>query len=204
MAKIGFLGSAFDPITNGHLITAQEILDNLGFDKIYFMPSSSKRVDKKLIASDEQRLAMIELAIQDNPQFGIETIEMSVPAWEVYTYQTMRKLKEKYPNDELWFLMGADLLIDIADLKWSHEGDLLSENKFVVIRRNNIDMLDVVRKNQLLRKYQRNFEFLYAGEDNNISSSYIREEFENGHNPRYYTQIPVYKFIVEHKLYGAK
>lgn len=202
--KIGFLGSSFDPITNGHLITAQEILDNLGFDKIYFMPSSSKREDKTPNISDEHRLAMVKLAIEDNPAFDIETIEMDVPAWDVYTYKTMRELKKKYPNDEIWFLMGADLLVNIANLEWSHEEDLLSENKFVVIRRNNIDMHEVIAGSKLLRKYRKNIELLYAGADNNISSSYIREEFDNGTNPRYYTLPQVYKYIKEHNLYVGK
>ncbi|AEO93540.1 gp281 [Bacillus phage G] len=208
MAKLGFLGSSFDPITNGHMITAQEMLDRIGFDKIYLMPSSSKRRDKTMNISDEHRLAMLELAIEDNDKLGIETIELGVPAWEVYTYETMRKLKQKYPNDELYFLMGADLLVDIADGKWNrtegnwtHVEHLLSENKFVVIRRNGIDMHEIVAKNKVLRKYEKNFEFIYMGVDNNISSSYIRDGFDIGHNPRYYTLPCVYHYIKENNLY---
>lgn len=208
MAKYGFLGSSFDPITNGHMVTAQEMLDRIGFDKIFFMPSSSKRRDKTPNIPDEHRIAMLELAIEDNEKFGIEKIELDVPAWEVYTYETMRKLRNKYPNDELYFLMGADLLVDIADGKWNrtegswkHVEYLLSENKFVVIRRNGIDMHEIVAKNRYLRKYENNFDFIYLGVDNNISSSYIREGFEIGHNPRYYTLPQVYKYIKEHDLY---
>lgn len=208
MAKIGFLGSSFDPITNGHLVTVQEMLDRLGFDKIYLMPSSSKRKDKVMNVSDEHRLAMVELAIEDHPQLGIETIEMDVPAWEVYTFETMRKLRKKYPDDELYFLMGADLLLDIASGKWNHTKNnwthveyLLSENKFVVIRRDGIDMHEIVAKNKLLRKYENNFQFIYRGTDNNISSSYIREEFEIGHSPRFYMDKDVYKYIMKHNLY---
>lgn len=212
MAKIGFLGSSFDPITNGHLVSVQEMLDRLKFDKIYLMPSSSKRKDKTMNTTDEQRVEMVKLAIKDNPKLDIETIEMDVPAWEVYTYETMRKLRKKYPNDELYFLMGADLLVDIADGKWNHlPGSwvhveyLLSENKFVVIKRNSIDMHEIVAKNKMLRKYEENLTFIYRGTDNNISSSYIREEFEIGHDPRYYMHKDVYDYIEENKLYrGAK
>lgn len=208
--KIGFLGSSYDPITNGHMITIQEMLDNLDFDMIYLMPSSKKRRDKTMNVADEHRLAMIQLAVHDNPQLGIETIEMdsNLPSWEVYTFETMRKLRKKYPNDDLYFLMGADLLVDIANGKWNHipgswthVNHLLSENKFVVIRRNGLDMHETIAKSKILRKYRKNIELLYTGADNNISSSYVREEFENGHNPRYYILPAVYKYIKDNNLY---
>lgn len=208
MAKIGFLGSSFDPITNGHLVTIQEIQNRLGFDKIYLMPSSSGRKDKTANVSDEHRVNMVKLAISDNPNLDIETIELEANAWDLYTYKTLRKLKEKYPNDDIYFLMGADLLVDIADGKWNntpgnwtHVEDLLSENKFVVVRRNGVDMHEIVAKNKLLRKYESHFDFIYNGVDNNISSSYIREGFEIGHNPRYYMPKEVYNYIKEHELY---
>lgn len=209
--KRGFLGSAFDPITTGHMVSLQEILDRLDFDWIDLMPSSNKRKDKKMNVSDEHRLEMIKIAIDDHEKIGIEEIEMSVPAWEVYTFDTMRKLRKKYPNDDLYFLMGADLLRDIADGKWNHTKDnwthveyLLSENKFVVIKRNGIDMHQIVAENKILRKYEKHFEFINNGTDNNISSSYVRDGFEIGHNPRFYLDKDVYKYIRKHGLYKQK
>ncbi|UFT99674.1 nicotinate (nicotinamide) nucleotide adenylyltransferase [Radiobacillus kanasensis] len=204
MAKYGFLGSSFDPITNGHLTSAQEILDRLGFDKIFLMPSSSKRTDKKINATDRQRLDMIELAIKGNDRFDLETYELGVSAWQVYTYETMRVLKEKeeFKEHDLYFLMGADLLQDIAiGDNWKHREELLSENKFVVIRRSGLDMHEIVASSKLLRKYEHHFTFIYRGVDNNISSSYIREEFEIGHNPRYYMPQAIYEYIRDNNLY---
>lgn len=206
--KIGFLGSSFDPITNGHIASLYEIASWYDFDKIYLMPSSNKRKDKKMNVSDEHRLAMIELALKDYPNFGIETYEMGVNAWEVQTYKTMRTLREKNPNDELWFLMGADLLRDIANGKWNviennwtHVETLLNENKFVVIERNKIDMHDIIIESDILRKYRKKFEFVYKGADNNISSSYVREEYSYGREPRPYMPTAVADYIKEHGLY---
>lgn len=202
MAKYGFLGSSFDPITNSHLAVAQEMQNRMGFDKIFFMPSSHRRVDKDMNVANEHRLNMVKLAIEGNDKFGIEEIELNVSMGsDVYTYITMRKLHEKYPNDELHFLMGADLLVDIAAGKWRHTEEFLSENKIVAIRRNGIDMHQVIASNKYLRKYERNLTLLYKGVDNEISSSYIREEFEMGNNPRYLMPEPVYHYILEHKLY---
>lgn len=202
MTKVGFLGSSFDPITNSHLAVAQEMANRMKFDKVFFMPSSFRRRDKTMNVHDIHRLEMVKLAIAGNEQFDIEDIEMNLTMGsEVYTYLTMRKLREKYPNDELFFLMGADLLVDIADGKWAHTEEFLSENQIVAIRRNGIDMHQVVASNKYLRKYENNIRYLYKGVDNEISSSYIREEFEMGGNPRYLMPEPVYHYIKENGLY---
>lgn len=205
MAKYGFLGSAFDPITTGHLNTIQEMLERKGFDKIFLMPSNNHRKDKDMHVSDEHRVNMLKLAIEGHSKFEIEDIELHQPPWDIQTYNTMRKLREmeKYKGHDLYFLMGADLLRDIASgEKWSHKEDLLKENKFVVIRRENIDMHEIIAKDKLLRKYEEHFDFIYWQVDNNISSSYIRDEFEIGHHPKFYMPEKVYKYIEEHQLYG--
>jgi nicotinic acid mononucleotide adenylyltransferase len=62
-------------------------------------------------------------------------------------------------------------------------------------------MHEIITQNKLLRKYENHFEFIYQGKDNNTSSSYIREEFEFGRNPRYYMLPEVYKYIIENNLY---
>lgn len=205
MAKYGFLGSSFDPITNGHLASAQEMTNRMGFDKLFFMPSSHRRTDKEMNVHDEHRLNMLKLAIEDNEKFGIEDLELKITlGYDVFTYVTMRKLREKFPNDELYFLMGADLLVDIADGKWRHSEELLSENKFVIIQRNGIDMHKVIAGNKYLRKYERNMTLIYKGVDNNISSSYIREEFEMNSDPRYLMPESVYQYIKENNLYVTK
>lgn len=202
MAKYGFLGSSFDPITNSHLAVAQEMMNRMKFDKIFFMPSSFRRADKNMNVHDTHRLEMVKLAIAGNDKFDVEDIEMNVNLGsEVYTYLTMRKLREKYPNDDLYFLMGADLLVDISQGKWRHTEEFLSENKIVAIRRNGIDMHQVVASNKYLRKYEENIRYLYKGVDNEISSSYIREEFEMGSNPRYLMPETVYHYIKENNLY---
>lgn len=201
MAKYGFLGSSFDPITNGHLVSAQEMMVRVGLDKVFFMPSSTKRTDKNINAYDEHRLNMIKLAIEGNEKFDIEDCELKAQPWEIYTYFTMKHLKEKYPNDELYFMMGADLLAQLPE--WKYGRELIAENKFIVIRRNNIDMHEVIASNKILRKYERNFILIYRGVDNNISSTYIREEFEMGNDPRYLMPEPVYHYIKKNGLYQS-
>lgn len=197
--KIGVLGSSFDPPTMGHLATAQEVLLRMGLDKILFRPSSQKRRDKKMNISDEHRWNMVKLAIEGNDDFEADDYEMHVMGGLHYTYLTMRQLREKHPEDTFHFIMGADLLVDLPN--WHHAEEFLSENQIIVVQRNHINMHETIAQHKLLRKYERNITLIYKGMNNEISSSYIREEFEIGNDPRYHMPENVYQYIKEHRLY---
>ncbi len=87
-------------------------------DKVIFLPCSSKRKDKHLHTTDEHRWQMVQMAIQDNDRYIADNYEMEQEAWNVYTEQTLTHFKEVYPDDEVYFIMGADLLEDIGAGKW--------------------------------------------------------------------------------------
>lgn len=201
--RIGILGSSMDPFTIGHRITAQEILTRRKLDKIIFLPSSSKRSDKTPHISDEHRVNMAKLAIKDNPRFEFSDYEMNKNAWDCYTYHTMEHFKEVYPNAELFFLMGADILADLPT--WKYGFELIANNKFIVIQRKvknkDVIMHEIINEHKLLRQFEDHFDLLYKGVANETSSSYIRDEFEIGNNPRYYLPEEVFKYIIKNKLY---
>jgi nicotinate-nucleotide adenylyltransferase len=197
--RIGIYGSSLDPITNGHLWSANTIAEREELDKIIFLPSSNKRIDKDIKVNDKHRVNMLELAIKDNPKFEYDTYEMEAIAGKQYSVHTMRHFKEVYPNDELFFLLGADLLADLP--KWIFGEEFIKENKFIVIERNNVIMHKVIADDPLLRHYQRNFTLIYKGIVNEISSKYIRDEFAYGGSPRYLMPEAVYNYIVGNKLY---
>lgn len=200
--KIGIYGSSFDPITNVHLWTASTVAQRKGLDFVIFLPSSNTRTDKKPNIQDHQRVAMIQMAIEGNPKFKLDPYELDVPAWERYTYSTMRHFRAKYPQDELYFIMGADLLVDIAEGKWSHAEELIKENKFIVMARNRIDMTEAIAQSPLLRNHDDGrFQLMNKGLAMEISSSYIRDEFARGGEPRYLLPDACYHYIKEHQLY---
>ncbi|WP_242705747.1 nicotinate-nicotinamide nucleotide adenylyltransferase [Pontibacillus sp. ALD_SL1] len=72
---------------------------------------------------------MIEMAIEDNPLFEVDDYEMKQEAWSIYTYYTMKHFKEKYPHDEIRFMMGADLLGDIGKGEWKYGDELVAEKR---------------------------------------------------------------------------
>lgn len=201
--KIGIYGSSFDPITNVHLWTASTIAHRCNLDKVIFLPCSSKRRDKTLQTHDTHRLNMINLAISENEKFEVDDHEMRENGWTIYTYNTMQHFKNKYPNDELYFIMGADLLVDIGAGKWNLGDKLVEENKFIVMARDNIDMLKIISKSPILRNNDdgETFHLIDKGLAMEISSTYIREEFAMGGEPRYLLPGLCYAYIKKHELY---
>jgi len=203
MAKIGIYGSSFDPITNVHLWTASTVMHRCKLDQVIFLPCSSKRPDKTLHVSDEHRWNMIVMAIQGNDRFVADDYEMKQPGWEIATYITLKHFKAKFPEDEIYFIMGADLLLDIGEGKWKKSAELIRENKFIVMARDGINMLSAISKSPILRNSDdgQTFHLIDKGLAMEISSTYIRDEFRLGGEPRYLMPDSCYSYIKEHQLY---
>ncbi|TXC91792.1 nicotinate (nicotinamide) nucleotide adenylyltransferase [Metabacillus litoralis] len=203
MGKIGIYGSSFDPVTNVHLWTANTILHRCNLDKIIFLPCSNKRRDKKMQTEDQHRWNMLELAINDNNQFEADAYEMNQNAWKITTYETLKHFKNKFKDDRIYFIMGADLLIDIGQGKWGNGDLLVKENQFIVMARNEINMLRAISSSPILRNNDdgKTFHLLDKGLAMEISSSYIRDEFSLGGDPRYLLPEACYKYIKKHGLY---
>ncbi|MFH1227438.1 MAG: nicotinate-nucleotide adenylyltransferase [Planctomycetota bacterium] len=143
--KIAILGGTFNPIHNGHLAMARAVLKYLKPDKILFVPcylpyhklASSNR-DKcgktaKELAPAQHRLAMIKLAIKNNPRFAVLDIDIKVRR-PTYSINTIIKLKNIYPKDtKFYFIIGADSFMDIH--KWRRIKVLINLVDFVVVAR---------------------------------------------------------------------
>lgn len=203
MARIGIYGSSFDPVTNVHLWTASTIAHRCKLDRIIFLPCSNRRKDKRMKTEDHHRWEMLQLAIQGNDKFVADDYEMKQEAWNVYTYYTMNYFKSMYPNDEVFFIMGADLLVDIASGRWGYEEPLVTENRFIVMARDGVDMLKTISSSPLLRNADdgMHFHLVDKGLAMEISSSYIRDEFGKGGEPRYLLPEACYEYIKQHNLY---
>ncbi|SFB11689.1 MULTISPECIES: nicotinate (nicotinamide) nucleotide adenylyltransferase [unclassified Bacillus (in: firmicutes)] len=203
MAKIGIYGSSFDPITNVHLWTASTIAHRCRLDKVIFLPCSNKRKDKKMKTEDIHRWNMLQMAIEKDERFAADSFEMEQEAWKIFTYNTMEHFKKRYPNDEVYFIMGADLLVDIGAGMWKNGEELVAENKFIVMARDGIDMLSTISRSPILRNHDNGsrFHLIDKGLAMEISSSYIREEFAMGGEPKFLLPQACYDYIKEHGLY---
>ncbi|MFF2532184.1 nicotinate (nicotinamide) nucleotide adenylyltransferase [Brevibacillus sp. NPDC058079] len=204
MRKIGFFGASFDPITNSHLWTASKMAERCGLQKIIMGPCSTKRPDKTMKISDEHRWNLLQLAIADNPLFIADDYEMQKEASKVFTYFTMEYYKQMHPNDEVYFMMGADLLVSIAKGEWQYGQELVENNKFIVMSRDGIDMQKTLADSKFLKPYVERFQLLEKGMEMEISSSYIRNELISNEDPKYLQYLmprECYKYIMQHGLY---
>ena len=112
--KIAVFGGSFHPIHNGHLALARHALDALGLDRVLFVvdriPPHKTLADG---ATDAQRVDMLRLAVQDEPRFSVETMEL-LRDGKSYTVDTLTELKDRMPDAALYFLMGTDMLLSFA------------------------------------------------------------------------------------------
>lgn len=202
--RIGIYGSSFDPITNVHLWTASTVASREELDSVIFLPCSSKRRadTKEMKTEDEHRVNMIKMAIKDNNKFVFDDYEMKVDMGVATTYLTMKHFEEKFPDAELFFIMGADLLQDLPS--WRQGEELIKNYNFIVMAREGYDMLKTISKNPILRNNHRRFHLMDKGLAMEISSTFIRDEISMGGEPRYLLPEPCYQYIKEHNLYTKR
>jgi nicotinate-nucleotide adenylyltransferase len=131
--KIGILGGTFNPVHIGHLILAEEAREKLGLNKIIFMPTAlPPHKDNLNIAPAIDRLKMLKLAIKSNKYFAVSDLEIKRQG-RSYTIDTLNELKHKYALDELYFIIGSDLLKYLNE--WKDLSQILKMVKFVVATR---------------------------------------------------------------------
>ena len=113
MSKIGILGGTFNPIHNGHLLLAEQARCFYGLDQVLFIPSGCSYMKRQEeILPGEIRFQMVQLAIADNPYFCASDMEI-VREGNSYTCETITRLHAQYPEDELYYIVGADTLFQM-------------------------------------------------------------------------------------------
>lgn len=133
MLRIGMYGGSFDPVHLGHLLVAQAAYEELGLDKIFFIPASQSpfKPERKL-SPDNLRAAMLRSALAGAPYAEVDTCELSRGGIS-YSIDTVRKYRGEYPEAELFYLIGGDHPAQLP--KWREASELAREVSFVVIPR---------------------------------------------------------------------
>lgn len=107
MEITSIFGGTFNPIHNGHLVLAQTVLDALHCSQIRFIPAAIPPHKTTPAVTAQQRAAMVELAIQNNQQFVLDTCELDRQG-PSYTVETLHLLRHQLPGQSLCLLMGQD------------------------------------------------------------------------------------------------
>lgn len=199
MPRIGIMGGTFNPIHTGHLIIAQQTLVKLGLDRIWFMPAGNPPHKDTPVIDGELRGHMVELAIEDNPDFMLFDYELKKDR-PSYSAVTMTELDEAYPENEFYFIMGADSLIDFH--KWYHPEIICAHTRLVCADRNNITNSELEAVKRQLEKDYNAVVYLIETPQIEISSSDIRNNLkENPYSTRYMLPEKVFDFIIKNQIY---
>lgn len=186
--KIGILGGTFNPIHIGHLILAEEAREKLALDKIIFVPTYlPPHKDNSDIAAAEDRLTMVEVAISGNPYFSVSDLEIKRDG-RSYTIDTIKELKIRYPKDDLYFIIGSDLLKYLQE--WKDLTEIIKIVKFIA----------ATRPGYPLEKIPSHISTLPIRAVD-ISGFEIRKAIREGKSFRYLVPEEVFDYINKHGLY---
>ena len=131
--KLAFFGGSFDPVHLGHLSTARRLKEIFRFDEFNFVPAChAPHKRRKMPTPSLDRYAMLSLATEAEPRMRVSKMEIEQPD-KPYTFQTLSRLNELYPHDDIFFIMGADSWADITT--WYEWEKVLSLSNHVVMTR---------------------------------------------------------------------
>lgn len=201
--KIGIMGGTFNPIHNGHLIMSEQIREQIGLDKIIFVPCYlPPHKSGENVISGSHRINMAKIATQDNDFFDVSDIEIQEGKVS-YSIDLVKKIKSIYPQDDIYFLIGEDSLLDLHT--WRDIKQLLDLCTFVTAKRTqNIDLAKEFQDNNTLFD-KKNMEKLCQNivQTNviTLSSSEIREKTMNNCSLKYIIPEKVNTYIKENNLY---
>lgn len=131
--RSGILGGTFDPVTLGHLGLAQQILEKLKLDWVWFIPAwQSPHKQDQTSSEAGHRLNMLKKALAPHPQFGISEIELQQKGLS-YTINTLTALEAAHPATEWYLIMGMDTFRDFGD--WKNARGILEKAHLAVATR---------------------------------------------------------------------
>jgi nicotinate-nucleotide adenylyltransferase len=137
--RIGAFGGTFDPIHNGHIRAAREVVRNFGLDRLLIIPAHRPpHKTRRAISDGYHRFAMAVLATLEEPTMVVSTLELEAPEMP-YTIETIGRLREIYGEGAgLFLIMGADSFQEVDT--WRESGRVLKSANWVVVARPGHDI----------------------------------------------------------------
>lgn len=188
--KTGLFFGSFNPIHSGHLILAEYMVEHAGLKEVWFIVSPQNPLkEKRSLLADHHRLAMVNIAVEDDPRFRSSNIEFNMPQ-PSYTIDTLTYLTEKYPDRQFVLIGGTDILPSFH--KWKNYEELLRQYEIYIYNRPHYEAGQ------------------YSGHQNisffnapliEISASFIRDSIKAGKDVRYMLPPKVYEYIREMHFY---
>lgn len=169
MKRTGIFGGSFNPIHNGHISLARQLLDKAGLDEIWFVVSPQNPLKQRgQLLDDDKRLQMVKEALAHEPHMTASDYEFHLPR-PSYMWDTLQSLSHDYPENQFTLLIGGDNW-NCFD-RWYHHDDIIRHYPIVIYPRDtsNIDPALLPPHVKLVNTP------LYS-----ISSTEIRQRIRNG------------------------
>lgn len=197
--RIGIFGGTFNPIHKGHILLTEYCKTSANLDKIMLIPTYTPphKVCSSL-ANEKHRLNMCSIACSQLGDYTVSDIEIQRKG-KSYTCDTLTSLKELYPQDELFLIMGADMFLTLD--KWRNPEIIFEKAKIITVPRDESDynvLCDFYRKTL---KPMNAEALILKNPVLSVSSTYIRENIDNFEQIESLIDKNVYDYIVKNNLY---
>lgn len=192
------MGGTFNPPHNAHLLIAEFAREQYRLDRVIFITGGNPP-HKSDFADAKHRFQMTRIAIDGNNAFFDDDFEINRKE-KSYTVHTLKYLTEKYPSDELFFIIGEDSLRDLG--KWYKPQEILNMANILVFPRKSQKSLEAAI-NSAKEQFSGEI-FDIDAPIMELSSTDIRKRIKNGKSVRYMLPDKVMRYIEENSLYGSR
>lgn len=198
--RVGIMGGTFNPIHIGHLLIAEQSYHEYGLDYVLFMPAGHPpHKQQENIVENKDRLAMLLLATENVPYFHVSDYELNKQGLS-YTSQTLAHLTFQSPENDYYFIMGADSVKDLGH--WHHPEEILKMAHILAAVRGDTDIEALKEEAQKLKQQYNARISLLGAPELDISSRELRERVVRGHSIRFMVPDKVRDYIYDHGLYA--
>jgi nicotinate-nucleotide adenylyltransferase len=194
--RLGVMGGTFDPIHYGHLVTAEEALEQFRLDEVVFVPTGRPWMkEHEVVSPAEDRYLMTVIATASNPKFSVSRVEVDREG-ATYTVDTLRSLREEQgAGTDLFFISGADAILEI--LHWREPQELFDLAHFIAATRPGYDLAHFEEDATSIRSEVTVMHVPALA----ISSTDIRARIADGHPIRYLVPEGVKSYVEKAGLY---
>lgn len=191
MRRIGIFGGSFNPIHVGHALIASYIVENSELDSLWLVVSPQNPLKECCsLASDYHRLRMTELVSRRIHNVITSAFEFDLPK-PSYTIDTLNALREKFPEDEFYLVIGADNWC-VFD-QWKSGDEIVSKYHIIIYPRRGYDII-------IPEEYSNRVTVVDAPLIE-VSSTQVRERLSQMKSVSFYVPEPVERYIIENKIY---
>lgn len=196
--RAGIFGGTFDPVHHGHMIIAEQVMDELKLERVVFVPGGipPHKEASSVRASAEDRFEMVEAAVASNECFSVDRVEVDAGR-PMYSVDTVGILAERSPETDWYFITGADEVSNL--LAWKEPDRLLEQVVMVAATRPGYDLSRLGHLEAGLRNFDRIFPVECTRVD--ISATGIRRRILQGKSIRYLVPEGAFNIIEKKGLY---